>query len=95
MSHLASSSSAPSQRSSAISSGIRVMAVGAWWFAVMRLLVKLSGRRLPSSPIVLVRAAFTLALSYWAVRQAGVPSTWGTQRTLLLIRGALGAVGIN
>ena len=95
MSHLASSSSAPSQRSSAISSGIRAMAVGAWWFAVMRLLVKLSGRRLPSSPIVLVRAAFTLALSYWAVQQAGVPSIWGTQRTLLLIRGALGAVGIN
>lgn len=71
------------------------MVVGAWWFAVMGLLVKLSGRRLPSSQIVLVRAALTLALRYWAVRQAGVPSIWGAQRTLLLVRGGLGAVGIN
>ena len=33
------------------------MAIGAWWFAVMGLLVKLAGRRLPSSQVVLVRAA--------------------------------------
>jgi drug/metabolite transporter (DMT)-like permease len=78
-----------------ISPGIRAMAVGAWWFAVMGLFVKLSGRRLPSSQIVLVRAALTLAMSYWAVRQAGLPSIWGEQRRLLLVRGTLGAIGIN
>lgn len=78
-----------------LSPGIRAMAIGAWWFAIMGLLVKVAGRRLPSSQIVLVRAALTLAMSYWAVRQAGLPSIWGRQRGLLLARGALGAVGIN
>jgi len=71
------------------------MAIGAWWFALMGLFVKLSGRRLPSSQVVLVRAVLTLALSYWAVRRAGVPSIWGEQRRLLLVRGLLGAIGIN
>lgn len=75
------------------------MAIGAWWFAVMGLFVKLAGRRLPSSQVVLVRAALTLAMSWWAVRQAtrqaGLRSIWGTQRRLLLVRGALGAIGIN
>lgn len=71
------------------------MAIGAWWFAVMGLFVKLAGRRLPSSQVVLVRAALTLAMSWWAVRQAGLPSIWGTHRRLLLVRGTLGAIGIN
>jgi drug/metabolite transporter (DMT)-like permease len=78
-----------------LSPGIRAMAIGAWWFAVMGLFVKLAGRRLPSSQIVLVRAVLTLALSWWAVRQARLPSPWGTQRRLLLVRGLLGAIGIN
>ncbi len=78
-----------------ISPGIRAMAIGAWWFAVMGLFVKLAGRRLPSSQIVLVRAALTLAMSWWAVRQAGLPSIWGHNRHLLLVRGSLGAIGIN
>ncbi|GMV10994.1 MAG: hypothetical protein AMXMBFR55_27280 [Gemmatimonadota bacterium] len=78
-----------------VSPGIRAMAIGAWWFAVMGLFVKLAGRRLPSSQIVLVRAALTLAMSWWAVRQARVPSIWGNNRRLLLVRGALGAIGIN
>jgi drug/metabolite transporter (DMT)-like permease len=82
-------------RAPVLSPGIRAMAIGAWWFAVMGLLVKLSGRRLPSSQIVLVRAALTLAMSYWAVRQARLASPWGKQRGLLLVRGALGAIGIN
>jgi len=84
--------SAPSP---ALSPGIRAMAIGAWWFAVMGLFVKLAGRRLPSSQIVLVRAALTLAMSWWAVRQARLPSPWGTHRGLLLARGVLGAIGIN
>lgn len=71
------------------------MAIGAWWFAVMGLFVKLAGRRLPSSQIVLVRAGLTLAMSWWAVRQAPVASIWGNNRRLLLVRGALGAIGIN
>ncbi|MBK8059968.1 MAG: DMT family transporter [Gemmatimonadetes bacterium] len=87
--------SIPVARSSVLSPGIRAMAIGAWWFAVMGLFVKLAGRRLPSSQVVLVRAALTLAMSWWAVRQAGLPSIWGTHRRLLLVRGTLGAIGIN
>lgn len=82
-------------RPSVLSPGIRAMVIGAWWFAVMGLFVKLAGRRLPSSQIVLVRATLTLAMSWWAVRQARLPSLWGTQRGLLLARGLLGAIGIN
>lgn len=71
------------------------MAIGAFWFSVMGLLVKLAGRRLPSGEIVLFRAAITLVLSYHAVRAARLPSIWGEQRGLLVVRGLLGAVGIN
>ncbi len=71
------------------------MAIGAWWFSVMGLLVKVAGRRLPSAEIVLVRAALTLAISYWAVRRAGLHSILGVQRVKLLVRGILGAIGIN
>ncbi|MEP7380926.1 MAG: DMT family transporter [Gemmatimonadota bacterium] len=85
----------PVQGAAFVSPGIRAMAIGAWWFALMGLLVKLTGRRIPSSQIVLVRATLTLAMSYWAVRQAGLPSIWGRQRILLLVRGGLGAIGIN
>ena len=85
----------PVPRLSVVSPGIRAMAIGAWWFALMGLLVKLAGRRLPSSQIVLVRAAITLSLSYWGVRQAQIPSIFGRQRRLLLTRGVLGAIGIN
>ncbi len=85
----------PVPRLSVISPGIRAMAIGAWWFALMGLLVKLAGRRLPSSQIVLVRAVITLSLSYWGVRQAQLPSIFGRQRRLLLARGVLGAIGIN
>lgn len=85
----------PVPRLSIVSPGIRAMAIGAWWFALMGLLVKLAGRRLPSSQIVLVRAAITLSLSYWGVRQAQLPSILGRNRRLLLARGVLGAIGIN
>ncbi|MEO7966109.1 MAG: DMT family transporter, partial [Gemmatimonadaceae bacterium] len=71
------------------------MAIGAFWFAVMGLLVKLAGKGLPSQQIVLMRAVLTLAMSWWSVRRAGVIPRWGHQRPLLILRGLLGAVGIN
>ena len=71
------------------------MAIGAFWFSVMSLLVKLAGRSgLPSMEIVLARAVITLALSWAAVRHAGV-SPWGTRRDLLLLRGVLGCLGLT
>ncbi len=71
------------------------MAVGAFWFAIMGLLVKIAGKSLPSQQIVLMRAVFTLAMSWWALERAGIRPRLGNGRPLLLLRGLLGAVGIN
>jgi len=74
--------------------GLRYMAVGAFWFSVMSLLVKVAGERLPSQQIVLARAVVTLALSWAMVRRAGV-SPWGKARGRLALRGLAGAVGLT
>ena len=70
------------------------MAVGAFWFSVMGLLVKIAGRRLGSMEIVLFRGLITLALSWWALDRLGV-SPWGTQRRLLIVRGTLGSIALT
>ena len=69
------------------------MAVGAFWFSIMALLVKIVGRRLGSMEIVLFRGIITLALSWWALRRLGLVP-WGTQRRLLLVRGTLGSIAL-
>jgi drug/metabolite transporter (DMT)-like permease len=76
-----------------ISPGIRAMAIGAFWFSIMALLVRLAGRRLGSMEIVLMRGLMTLALSWWALKQAGI-SPWGVQRKLRVFRGALGSMAL-
>lgn len=80
-------------RLTAVSPGIRAAAVGAFWFSVMGLLVKLAGRRLASMEIVLFRGVITLGLSWWYLRRAGI-SPWGTNRRLLLLRGTLGSIAL-
>jgi drug/metabolite transporter (DMT)-like permease len=80
-------------RSAGISPGIRAMAIGAFWFSIMGLLVKIVGRRMASIEIVLFRGVITLALSWFALRSAGV-APWGTQRRLLVLRGTLGSVAL-
>jgi len=69
------------------------MAIGAFWFSIMGLLVKLAGRRLGSMEIVLSRGVITLALSWWALRHVGV-SPWGKNRRLLAVRGTLGSTAL-
>jgi drug/metabolite transporter (DMT)-like permease len=70
------------------------MAVGAFWFSIMGLLVKIVGRRLGSMEIVLFRGVITLALSWWALRRLGI-APWGNQRGLLVVRGTLGAIALT
>jgi drug/metabolite transporter (DMT)-like permease len=70
------------------------MALGAFWFSVMGLLVKLAGRRLPSQELVLVRAVLTLALSWLALRHARLPMR-GRYPRALLVRGGLGCAGLT
>ena len=69
------------------------MALGAFWFSLMSLGVKLAGQRLPSMQIVFVRAAITLALSYWLVRRAGLALP-GNRPRMLLVRGLFGSVAL-
>lgn len=70
------------------------MALGAFWFSVMSLFVKLAGIRIPPMQIVLVRALITAALSYALVRRAGV-SAAGRRRPLLILRGFTGWAALS
>jgi drug/metabolite transporter (DMT)-like permease len=70
------------------------MVVGAFWFSVMSVLVKLAGQRLPSMEIVFFRGLVTLVLSYAIVRRAGIRPVLGTERAKLLRRGVLGSAAL-
>jgi drug/metabolite transporter (DMT)-like permease len=70
------------------------MAIGAFWFSIMSVLVKLAGRRLPSMEIVFFRGLLTLVLSVAIVKRAGLRPVLGTHRRLLLQRGILGAAAL-
>jgi drug/metabolite transporter (DMT)-like permease len=81
------------QRAPLVSPGIRAMAIGAFWFSIMGLLVKLAGRRLGSMEIVLARSVITLGLSWWSLWRIGI-SPLGTNRRLLFVRGLLGSTAL-
>ena len=81
------------ERAALISPGIRAMIVGAFWFSLMGLFVKLAGRRLGSMEIVLARSVITLGLSWWSLWRLGV-DPFGTNRRLLLVRGTLGSTAL-
>lgn len=69
--------------------GLHFMVAAAFFFSLMSLLVKLAGRRLPSSEIVFARSAVSLVVSWVLVRRARI-SLWGKRRSLLLLRGLAG-----
>ena len=77
-----------------ITTGLRHMLVGAFWFSVMSVLVKIAGRRLPSMEIVFFRGIITLTLSYVIVKRARIEPVLGVNRRLLLQRGILGAAAL-
>lgn len=93
MTAAATPSSSPAVQHATAPGALRSMAVGAFWFSVMTTLVKLAGRTLPSSEIVMARAVITLGIGLWAVR--ALPHPFGTQRRLLVQRGLLGALALN
>lgn len=70
------------------------MAIGAFWFSLMALLVKLAGQRLPAMQIIVFRSIITLGISFTAVLRAGVRPVLGTHRRLLFVRGLLGSLGL-
>ncbi len=65
------------------------MALAAFFFSLMSLLVRVAGERLPSQQIVLARAFVSLVLSWMMLRRAGI-EPWGNNRKLLFLRGLFG-----
>jgi drug/metabolite transporter (DMT)-like permease len=65
------------------------MALSAFFFSIMGLLVRVAGERLPSSQIVLARSVAALAMSWVLLWRAGL-SPWGNHRPLLALRGLFG-----
>ena len=65
------------------------MVAAAFLFSLMTLFVKLTGQRVPSQQIVLIRTVFTLVFSYLALRWARI-TLWGNDRLWLFLRGLAG-----
>lgn len=65
------------------------MIIGAFFFSVMSLLVKLAGQRLPSQEIVLARSVVMAVLAFAMLRRSRIPLL-GERRRLLVLRGLLG-----
>jgi drug/metabolite transporter (DMT)-like permease len=76
-----------------LSLGTRYMLGAALAFSVMSLLVKLAGSHLPSQEMVVARAAFSLVVTWIALKRLGI-SPWGNNRKLLWTRGIIGFSGL-
>lgn len=62
-------------------------------FSLMSMFVKLAAQTVPSHNLVFWRALVSLVLSYLMVRRLKI-SPWGNRKGLLILRGALGCVGM-
>ena len=69
--------------------GLRYMLLAAFFFSLMSLFVKWTGKALPSQEIVLIRSAVTLVYSYLLVRYYRL-HLWGERIGWLLLRGLAG-----
>ena len=74
--------------------GVHYMLAAAFFFSLMSLLVKLAGQRLPSSEIVFARSLVSLVIGYAMLRRAGL-SAWGTNKRILVLRGAAGFIALT
>ncbi|MBW3628458.1 MAG: DMT family transporter [Gemmatimonadetes bacterium] len=70
------------------------MVLGAFFFSVMTLFVKMAGARLPNQEIVLIRGVLTLAFSWMMVRRAGV-NMRGSRPIMLMLRGLFGFAALS
>lgn len=77
-----------------VSPGIRYMVIGAFFFSVMSLFVKMVGQRVPSQEIVLVRGVSNVLMTYVMLRHAGI-AIWGTRPLVLVLRGLLGFAALS
>lgn len=69
------------------------MALAAFFFSLMSLLVKVAGQRLPSSELVMGRSVVSLVISWGMLRRARI-DPWGHRKGLLTLRGLVGFVAL-
>lgn len=84
----------PFRRLMAVAPGIRYMAVAAFFFSIMSLLVKVAGARIPSQEVVLARSVVVTGGALVLLRRKGL-SPWGTRRGLLVLRSLLGFTALS
>lgn len=77
-----------------VSPGIRYMIIGAFFFSVMSMFVKMVGQRVPSQEIVLVRGVSNVIMTYAMLRHAGI-AIWGSRPVVLVLRGLLGFAALS
>ena len=70
------------------------MLAAAFGFSVMSLLVKVASATFPTMELVFARSAFMAALTFATLRLSG-HSPLGTDRTTLVLRGAVGATALS
>lgn len=79
--------------------GLRYMAIGAFFFSLMSVCVKLASRHLPSSHTVLARGAVTLVLSLGVLlakrQRRSLRAIFGNDKPRLILRGVAGFVALN
>ncbi|MFO0612951.1 MAG: DMT family transporter [Polyangiaceae bacterium] len=77
--------------------GLRYMAIGAFFFSLMSVCVKLASRHLPSSHTVLARGAVTLVLSIGVLASRGrsLRAMFGRDIPRLVLRGFAGFIALN
>ena len=78
----------------AIPLGLRYMAGAAFFFSLMTLFVKLAGRTLPTMEVVFARSLFVAVVMTVLLRREGT-SLLGHNRTLLVVRGVVGATALS
>lgn len=79
---------------SRVSPGMRSMALGAFYFSLMSLFVKLVGQAIPNQQVVLVRGVLTLFFTWILLRRQGV-APLGERHLILLLRGVLGYTALS
>lgn len=89
-------SPSPPQNSRApiFTAGLWYMAVSAFFFSLMGLLVKLLGQRLPSQELVFARSVLVLGFAWVMLKRAGAP-VWGQDKKWLTIRGLTGFTALS
>jgi len=98
---LAASAAAPLEAPDATSSapavrgppGLVFMAAAVFFFSGMGVCIKLLGPGIPASEKILLRSLATIPVLLVMLRRRGI-SPWGNNRKLLLLRGALGTLGM-